>query len=515
MKLNVFKIKDGLKEELRENLLKKGYVEESSGVEGNFYRYFSVKEDLDIPIWWVHDLSIYLKDSKERLTNKVYSSVLVYESTAGSYVITFGKSHFYVREFCDTDFGTRIAKKIANKNEVKTLAVKKFNEKKKKEIRSYVDKNKIDIDGGESADYIHASIVGTHKLVFGNKAKFGESVIFATHKSFIVSDISYLLEKLIEVEKLDDNFKLPKALECTDEIKIFNLDNELVKAVYENNGEYDFSLNSYSLVGADFIFSGNEKYVLYTKNISQEFDDLSAESLIDFIKKNGINKKDFWSIKLKILKEETGAGGYTKPIKECLDFTSATSNVILDHGKWRELNQDYIENLDESVDEIDLILEHENKDISLKKLSKTSEPNKWEGEGEFNKSLESNGYTNTDKNFDVLNIGGGYKIEAWDLQKDDTVYAVKFGTAKGLSYVCDQAIATLEIIKSVEKHKTKLTSINAKKFCLWLGFSNVNRVGKISSVDSLILKQKLQSWKKTCEKVGITPVIKISKVVKE
>lgn len=515
MRLNIFKIQGGKSKELQKNLIKKGYIEESSGTEKSFFRSFYIKEDLDISIWWVKSFSIYLKDSKEKMTNKIYSSVLVYESSRASYVITFGKSHFYVREFCDTDFGTRIAKKIADKNEVKMLAVKKFNEKKKKEIRSYVDKNKIDIDGGESTDYIQASILNDYRDDFGNKAKFGESVIFSTHKLFIADDIVSLLEKLVGVEKLEDKFKLPKALECIDQSKILELDKELTDTVYGNSGDYDFSLNSYNLVGADFVFSGNEKYVLYTRNATEEFDELSIDNLIDFIKKYAISKNDFYSMKVKILREETGNSGYTKLIKECLDFTSSKHNVILDHGKWRELNQDYIESLNESVDEIESIIEHEHKDISLKKLSKINETNKWEGENEFNKSLEKNGYTNTDKNFNILGIGSGYKIEAWDLQKDDTVYAVKFGTAKGLSYVCDQAMATLEIIKSIEKHKNKLTTINAKKFCLWLGFSNINRIEHVSTVDSLILKQKLQAWKKTCEKTGVVPLLKISKVSKE
>lgn len=515
MKLNVFKIQQDRVQDLKTNLKRKGYIEESSGNDLFFKRCFSIKEDLEIPIWWTKDLGIYLNDSREKLTNKVYSSVLVYESIFNSYAITFGKSHFYVRDFCDSDFGTRIAKKIADKNEVKTIAIKKFNEKKKKEIRSYVDKNKIDIDGGESADYMQASIIDRYKDDFGNKAKFGESVIFTTHKSFVANNISNLLEKLIEVEKLEDSFKLPKAIECVNQIKIEELDKELLDTIYDNSSEYDFSLNSYNLVGADFIFSGNERYELSFKEVAkEELTELSSESLISFINKNSIHRDNFFLIKLKIIREETGLSGHTESIKKCLDFTSSKYNIILDHGKWRELNDDYIYSLNESVDDIEKNNNSDYEEITLSKISKNGEQNKWEGEDEFNKSLENNGYINTDKNFSILELTG-YKIEAWDLQKDDVVYAVKFGTAKGLSYVCDQAIATLEIIKSVEKYKTKLKDIKVKKFCLWLGFSNVNKINNISDVDSLILKQKIQAWKKTCEKIGVTPVIKISKVIKQ
>ena len=47
--------------------------------------------------------------------------------------------------------------------------------------------------------------------------------------------------------------------------------------------------------------------------------------------------------------------------------------------------------------------------------------------------MVSLGYANADKDFTKIKVASGISIEAWDLQKDDVVYAVKIGTPQKLA----------------------------------------------------------------------------------
>lgn len=93
-------------------------------------------------------------------------------------------------------------------------------------------------------------------------------------------------------------------------------------------------------------------------------------------------------------------------------------------------NQDYLNFLDDSLKEIVV----EATEPQFKKVAV--------GEPEFNGSdaILNAGYSVADKNFDIYKTNAATPIEAWDLQRGSRVYAVKFGTAQKLGYVCDQAV---------------------------------------------------------------------------
>ena len=104
-------------------------------------------------------------------------------------------------------------------------------------------------------------------------------------------------------------------------------------------------------------------------------------------------------------------------------------------------------------------------------------------------------------------------MEAWDSKKEDTVYAIKFGSTQKLGYVCDQANATLELI--TKKANIKKLDEDFKSYCLWIGVENKNIPEKLSAIKSIIFKQKIESWARKCSEFGITPKVKISKHIKK
>lgn len=172
---------------------------------------------------------------------------------------------------------------------------------------------------------------------------------------------------------------------------------------------------------------------------------------------------------------------------------------MLAQGKWLRFNEDYIDQLNTYVDGIDI----EDTEPEFEAVSTI--------EGDFNDSGEVKGlgYAKADKDFSKIRTRIPTLIEAWDLRKDATVFAVKFGTAQELSYVCDQAIAVLEVIRN--NANVKQLDPGWRAYCLWLGFKLVKVPVRISESKSIILKQKIEAWARRCRELGIEPRLKFSR----
>ena len=194
--------------------------------------------------------------------------------------------------------------------------------------------------------------------------------------------------------------------------------------------------------------------------------------------------------------EKEDIKSYIRQIKDSLDYIVDGQNVILSQGHWMEFNEDYINQLNEYVDGVEIEPVEDDILETDKKV-----------EVEFNESMVSFGYVNADKDFSKIKVFG-VPIEAWDLQKKDTVYAVKIGTPQKVGYVCDQAINTLELIK--KKVNVKKLDIDFRNYCVWIILNRANKINKISEVKSIIFKQKIESWARKCYEYGIIPKIKIS-----
>lgn len=124
--------------------------------------------------------------------------------------------------------------------------------------------------------------------------------------------------------------------------------------------------------------------------------------------------------------------------------------------------------------------------------------------------MQAAGYEIADKYFSIFRTRSSTPIEAWDLKKGSCVYAVKFGTAQKLGYVCDQATGVLELLRN----KAGVNQIpDFKQYCLWLGYRGKNYLDTITSSGSIILKQKIETWARKARELGIEPILKISQRV--
>ncbi|WP_432941544.1 DUF6119 family protein [Kribbella sp. CA-253562] len=247
------------------------------------------------------------------------------------------------------------------------------------------------------------------------------------------------------------------------------------------------------------VFSGNERFALSCRgHKKQELGDqeLDLGVLRSYITAEGIKEDEILNIRIHV--DNEGQKSYSKPLKEALDFIVDGENVMLSQGRWVRFNEDYVDQLNEYVDGIVVEeTEPELQDIET-------------DEGAFNTSatVGNLGYSVADKDFSKIKTKVSTPIEAWDLHKRDTVYAVKFGTAQKLGYVCDQAIAVLEIIRN--NANVKKLDQDVKAYCLWLGFKLQQVPSRISESNSIILKQKIEAWARRCRELGIEPRVKLS-----
>jgi hypothetical protein len=56
---------------------------------------------------------------------------------------------------------------------------------------------------------------------------------------------------------------------------------------------------------------------------------------------------------------------------------------------------------------------------------------------------------------------------------------------------------------------------NFQSYCLWLGYRGKKQLHGIADTGSIILKQKIEIWARKAREVGVEPVIKISRKMKQ
>lgn len=497
MKLNVFKIPKDRVKDLKDRLVYLGLKHVRSATE-NSYKcdfYFS-EEPTPTKIPWVET---YKEFFTEEPTNKIYYACYLWENDKYCFALSYGKAHFYLRQFCDHDFGTEVAKRIANGADVRQKSSKKFAGKKKKEIKSYTKNSKLDIESGESIDYLQASIIENQQINFGKSGKFGSSVLVVPE---IEKDkLSDFFDSLISAMDLVEQFSLPRTTVIDNMTAGIRYEQKLIDEIMTSMGSTDFASNSHELYGVDFIFSGQEKYKFnWRSNESDYIEELSIEALQKYATENSIPKDELLSVKVEVEKEDN-TKSFSKSVRDSLDYIVGDEMVILSQGRWMSFNQDYNDQLDDYIDGIEL----ETVESDLIEIAPILE-------GDFNTSMQSRGYSNADKDFSKIKIPNTVQIEAWDLQKNDTVYAVKFGTPQKIGYVCDQSTNTIELF--TKKSNIKKLGINFKNYCLWIGLDRDTRITKISEIKSIIFKQKIESWARKCWEYGIEPKLKISYIKK-
>ena len=116
-------------------------------------------------------------------------------------------------------------------------------------------------------------------------------------------------------------------------------------------------------------------------------------------------------------------------------------------------------------------------------------------------------FENHDRDSDETGAG---KIELMDLYKDGTMYAVKIGNSSAkLSYVVEQSISSTRMYK----HHLLPDMPQVDKVAVWIVLKRrthlpeINGKPDISSLKMMMLKNRLDGWKKEVRILGYIPVV--------
>lgn len=457
--------------------------------------YFSTQaEPQESP--WMKDFADCIPGGAQNLA---HFGTYVFRNQDACYTITFGKSHFYVRQFCNHDFGIEVAKRIAHEKDIKMTALKRFAGKKRKEITSYSNEAPLIIESGESVDFIRALIISEERETFGKTGKFGSSLL--VNPPVDRSNLGQFLNSVSEILDRDPAFSLPRTVPVIDEAELSKYDQQLIRAVLGEVSGAEFIHGGHEIVGVDFVFGGNEQHTISCKGHKSKslgHTELDLAILREYILANSIQGTKIFDIKIQV--DVEGQRSYTLPLKESLDFIVEEENVMLSQGRWLRFNEDYLSQLNTYVDAIEV----EPTEPEFQLITDNEEI--------FNKSEELKvlGYESAHGDFSRVGLGAGRsKMEAWDHKRSDTVYAVKFGTSQKVGYVCDQANAVLEVVRN--KANVKKIDKDWKKYCLWIAFEQQRAYEHISECESIILKQKISDWARRCHELGVGPVLKLSR----
>jgi uncharacterized protein (TIGR04141 family) len=462
-------------------------------LEGFQVKFFFSSQPDEINIWWVETYKEFLGDL-ETPKNLMHFGALLISGQEICYAVSLGKAHFYLSQFCDTEFGLNLAERIIDENDLKIKNSKYYKSAKSKMITTYQQGSQVTFDGGESMHFIKAKTID--ESIWGGMVSFGTSVLLNIAKEPL--EIASFINHIEDVLRQPIKVKLPKVEIVKDKNVTQRLDRVLASAILEIGEDPGINIEEFTMSGVYFIFSDASEYSLYVKGKSDEavrLDELSLKSLISFLNKNSINlEEEINNLKVKV-RNEYGRD-YTKPLKFYLDFIEDERHCLID-GVWHKFNQSYINFLHEEVDKIELNYEP-NFDI-----------NSGTNEAQFNQDRENDGYLNYDGKLASLDVR--YKVEKMDLYKDSVLYFVKKGTPQKLSYVIDQAINTVKILQSnADSIEIKGEEMKVKGICLWMILERQTTIEKLSKINSIILHMKLVEWKRILIDAGFQPLVNIN-----
>lgn len=507
-KFNLYKIKKEKETDLHEKLLSVGLSITGQKDIGNFNLSFYLStEPYPVSIWWT-DLYREFLPAGDIPKNLAYFAVLVISSADLCYAISMGKSHFYLKDFCDINFGINLAERIVDEKHFRLKNSKLFGGKRNKTIVAYQENSELEFDSGESIQFMKAKTIDPS--AWGEIASFGNSVLL--NKELTPDDLPDLI--LMIEEKLEDPpiMPIPRATAVTDPTKLEELDRKLVEAINSTHGGSSIQAAEPTVSGVDFIFLNKSNYRFIFNYRGEDISgELTVEALRDYAARNSIDMmQEINNIKIKVF-DETGHG-FSHPVKFFLDYADDERCFLLD-GIWHEFNQNYIDFLKKQVDDR-IELETISLDLSSSACEawrtgldpdEAGKPNY--AEVYFNLQRESEGYLNCDRHTTVLS---GFQIEKLDLWKDKTAFFVKIGKPQKLGYAVDQAMATIKVLQNaVDSIHIDGQNIKPDRICIWLILDRVSRISKLSDINSLILLIKLAEWQRHCANAGYKAVVRI------
>lgn len=448
------------------------------------------------------------------------------------YAVTFGHAYFLVDKFCDRDFGFDFARKLSF-DEIKTTTVTTPNSRRNKTVNTYINYSELDFDSGESFAKLKVKLkLPEDFTLYKSSIEVGSSIRVST----VEDSVERLIDLIVHVEYTlaheKDKYKIPVFSKVKDRERIDQLEANLTKTIQENPAQINIS--ELDIVGSTEIFNHNDgEFVLKYHRKKKTISLLSNEEIQLFCKENNLNYSQTL-LDITVISQYNGVSVVTKRVKDLIDYTDDQERCLLSKGVWYQYNEDYLAYLQDSIAEIDaeyhpefdftnalhdqfVNSKYEQEKDNLEYRDKNPEKikknlkKKYYAERAFNlMRAKDDGFVNYDR--DEVRVGGA-KVEVMDLYKDGMMCAVKVGnTSSKLCYAVDQSLTALKLYK-----KGQLPQIpKISTVVLWFVLERKDHIEdekgypQLERLNMLMLKNRLDQWKKEVRLQGMEPLIYIN-----
>lgn len=458
-------------------------------------------------------------------------AVVLVEVSNILYAITFGHSYFKIDQFSDKEWAFKFARRL-NYSNVRTLAITNPNSRRNRTVNTYLDYESLDLGSGEALTKLKARISLPEGFrLFSETIEIGNSIRLTSKKATLedIADIIYYIENVIENEK--ELVKIPYFKLVKEEGEVNKLKEQMKKDIANDFMLIDFS--EYQIHATRIVFNDNHEYELMLKDNKKKYDGVNHTTVKSFIEEFGLSERDDL-LDIKIIVWVDGKSMYTTAIEKLIFYTNEESNSLLSDGSWYIYNEDYLQYLNDSIAEIPIEydenlnyskvnheqflkkkFQEEQGDDFYKKLKpdeiRKKVKQKYYKERYYNDWLveQGQGFVNFDRELQAI---GKHKVEVMDIYRNNEMFAVKFGsTSSKLCYAVDQS---LEAIRAYHR-KEVTTEAKIDNVYLWFVLERSDlplHKGKpdINKLNLLILKNKLDQWKKEIRLLGYRPIIKIN-----
>jgi len=460
-------------------------------------------------------------------------AVLTVEKDDTIYAVTFGHAFFLVDKFCDRDFGFNFARKIRYK-EIKTTTLTSPHSRRNKTVNTYINYNELEFDSGESFAKIKAKAVLPDGFeTFKPSLEIGNSIKFTVEQDSLDAVINLIIyiENIFATQ--EDLYQIPVFSKVVDTDLLGRLDAQLMTDVRDNPAQINIS--ELDIIGATEIFNHNDsEFVIKFGRAEKRIPALSNDELQAFCNENGFDIADIL-LNISVISLRDGISVRTDSIKNLIDYTNDAERCVLSKGLWYKYNDDYIHYLHDSIGEIEVVYNPdfdflpETHDTFIEErylAEKDEEQYQGKTESEIRSSLKRKYYAERSfnlireahdgfQNFDRTEQRvGTADIELMDLYKDRTMFAVKIGnTSAKLCYAIDQSLTSVKMYK--HQQLDRMPEIDT--VVVWLVLERRNHLPildsgmpNINALDMLMLKNRLDQWKKEVRLLGYKPQIYIN-----
>lgn len=399
--------------------------------------------------------------------------------------------------------------------------------RKNRVINTYTNYSYLDYDSGESYSKLKIHLLDESEI-YGNTVEIGTSIKFSL-KMDSLEGIAKLIDFVECVLDKPEKNKIPLFISIKDMDEIEKLNAELKNKIKEEDGYFDVS--ELDIIGTEEIFNKvDNQYKVICRGKYDTISEISNEQLYSFCREKKIELDDLiFQGKIKYIEN-----GWDEQIYKLLNYTNEKERAVLLRGKWYRYNEEYVSLLNDSVDSIETVynpkydfsrsqkinfvkqlIETEQKKLNsnLESIESNDEKikKKYYREYVFNLLREQEGFKLCDRNLKIVEDKS--KIEMMDLydEKNKIMIAVKIGKGSAeLSYIVDQSLISLKEYRNRYSEDNKNEYPEAKCFALWIILDRAtklkvyeNNVVKLSELNMIILKNKLNEWQKELKNYGM------------